>query len=130
MNKKLKYSRLYLGLFSIVGLVSAVLFFVVGFLLGSDNDTALYASVAAAIMFFVSVTLLAGVVWIKRNATAGSILIQIGSASFIAAITYAVYNFSFILSGWKAILIPLTIWVPLCTPFAILIFYIWRWSKS
>jgi len=130
MNKNLKYSRFYLGLFSIIGIISSALFFVLGFILGTSDDTGQYSLAAAIAMLVVSITLLLGVVWIKKNAAVGSILIQVGSFIFIIAVSYSLYNFSFILSGWKAVFIPLTIWVPLCTPFAILIFYIWRWSSD
>jgi len=130
MNKNLKYSRYYLGLFSIIGLLSSVLFFILSFILGTADRTGMYSLIAGLLMFLISVILLAGVVLIKKNRATGSILIQLGSVLFILAVSYSAYNITLILSGWKAILIPLTIWVPLCTPFAILIFYIWRWSKS
>lgn len=130
MNKNLKYTRFYLGLFSIIGLLSSALFFVLGFILGKSDSTGEYALLAGGLMLLVSAILLVGVITIKKNRVAGSILIQLGSVIFIAAATYSIYNFTFIFTGWKAVLIPLTIWVPLCTPFAIVIFYIWRWSRN
>jgi high-affinity Fe2+/Pb2+ permease len=130
MNKNLKYTRFYLGLFAIIGLISSVLFFVLGYLLGSGDNTGEYSLMAGGIMLLVSVCLLAGVVLIKKNRAIGCILMQSGSAIFILAATYSIYNFTYLFSGWKAVLIPLTIWLPLCTPFAVVIFYIWRWSRS
>jgi len=129
MNKNLKYTRFYLGLFSIIGLISSALFFVLGSVLGFSDGTGEYAIIAGAMMLLVSVSLLAGVVIIKKNRAIGCILMQLGSAILIAAASYSIYNFTYLFSGWKAIVIPLTIWLPLCTPFAVVIFYIWRWSR-
>ncbi len=129
MNKNLKYTRFYLGLFSIIGLISSALFFVLGSVLGLSDSTGEYATIAGGLMLLVSSILLAGVVIIKKNRAPGCILMQLGSAVFILAASYSIYNFTYLFSGWKAVLIPLTIWLPLCTPFAIVIFYIWRWSR-
>jgi len=129
MHKNLRYTRFYLGLFSIIGLISSALFLILGGVLGSGDNTGEYALIAGGLMALVSVSLLAGVVLIKRNRAVGCILMQLGSAIFILAASYSIYNFTYLFSGWKAVLIPLTIWLPLCTPFAIVIFYIWRWSR-
>lgn len=130
MKKELRYSRLYLGLFSIIGIICGLFFLIMSAVLAENDDTAQYFLYSGILMLLTSVILLAGVSFVKRMRILGSSLISLGSLLFILAITFSLYRFGNIFTGIWHWLIPILIWLPLCAPFTIIIVYIWRWSRK
>ena len=129
-NQYLKYSRLYLGMFSIIGIVASLFLIGLGIFIRAKDESTTFVLYSGITLHITSLIILSSVVLIKGNRKIGAILTQLGCTLFIIALSYSLLEFSFLFAGITKWVIPILIWIPLCMPFAIIISYIWRWSKK